>query len=120
MCLVNIKGELVEKTPDKYPYSYEAFMKWKKDYQRTDEVVYSDRLISWDYDKYNKCSKAIWGNTRQTFDMRLPKQIEAFLSMYFNKCIILTGIEQCCNVSSGYPIWIFYYRENEVIEDVKY
>jgi len=66
--------------------------------------------MQWDYKKFNECCKKVWGNEGQYFSNREPKDIEKFLSLYWNKKIELTAIEECCNVSSGYPIWIFYYE----------
>lgn len=120
MILLNMKGEEVKRTPFEYPYSYDPFVVWKGKYKKTDEIVYSDRLIEWDHEKFDKCCKAIWGNTIQSFDMRNPVTIEAFLSMYLEKIVTLTGIEKCCNVSNGYPIWIFYYRESELADDLHF
>jgi hypothetical protein len=54
----------------------------------------------------------VWNNEGQYFNNRKPQDIEIFLSKYLEKSITLTGIEEGCNVSNGYPYWIFYYKEN--------
>lgn len=111
---VNIKGEIVERTKEKYPYSYDPFLIWKNDYNETkSKIVYSDRLLEWDKDKFAQCSKEVWNNTGQTFYNRKPEEIEEFLKKYFEKEVKLTAIKECCNVTTGYPIWIFYYEEKE-------
>jgi len=109
--ITNLAGEIVERTKGEYPYNYDAFLIWKGNYIKgKSDVVYSDRLMQWDYKKFNKCCNEIWDNEGQYFSNRNPKDIEKFLSLYWDKEIVLTAIEECCNVSNGYPIWIFYYE----------
>lgn len=107
----NIEGEYVEHDKRTYPYSYDRFAVWKGEWSQTDSAVYSDRLHQWDTKKYRECSIQVWPNGGGTFSQRSPLSIEKFLSLYFEKPIKLTGIEEGCNVSNGFPYWIFYYRE---------
>lgn len=109
----NIRGEIVERPQRQYPYSYDPYCLYKSDdWSLTDDGDYSDRLQQWDYDKFTKCMKEVWGERcGQYFTNKDPKDIEKFLSLYFGKKIKLTGIEQGCNVATGYPYWVFYYRE---------
>lgn len=109
---VGIDGEPVKRTKEEYPYSYDSYVVWEEDYNKTtNNAVYSDRLIQWDYDKFNKCCRNIWGNERQYFNDRSPKDIGKFLSLYFDKEVKLTVIMEGCNFASGYPYWIFYYED---------
>lgn len=109
---VDINDKPVEKTKDEYPYSYDTYVVWQNNYNKgKSNTVYSDRLYQWDYKKYNKCCREIWGNEEQYFSSRRPKDIEKFLSKYFNKEIKLTVIMQGVNACKGYPYWIFYYEE---------
>ncbi|PLS15076.1 hypothetical protein CVD28_24895 [Bacillus sp. M6-12] len=111
---MDLNGNPVKKTKEDYPYSYDSFVVWKEDYQKDkSHVVYSDRLLQWDYNKFGDCCMEIWGNTGQYFYNRNPKEIETFLSKYLNKEIKLTAIMEGCNVSSGFPIWTFFYEEIE-------
>jgi hypothetical protein len=108
----DINGNTIQKTLDRYPYSYDAYVTWKGDYNREkNEAVYSDRLFQWDSKKYNNCCKEVWGNESQYFYERNPKEIESFLSKYFEKEIKLTAIEVGCNMSTGYPYWVFYFED---------
>lgn len=110
---VDIDGNPVERDKYQYPYSYDPYLVWIKDFEKgKNHVVYSDRLWQWDSDKYDRCCDEVWGNKGQYFDNRKPDEIERFLSLYFGEKIKLTAIMQGCNVSNGYPYWIFYY-ENE-------
>ena len=109
--VINIRGEQVRRSKYQYAYSYDPFVVWKGDFENTDSRVYSDRLWQWDSEKFNTCCIEVWGNKGQYFDNRSCSEIERFLSLYFNKEVELTGIEEGCNVSSGFPFWVFYYRE---------
>ena len=109
---MNIHGERVQRTPREYPYSYDPFAVYKDPaFTDADECVYSDRIRQWDWEKFNRCCEAIWGNCGQYFHARKPDEIERFLRMYFDdESIKLTGIEECCNFGNGYPYWGFYMR----------
>lgn len=109
---VNLNGEPIERTPISHPYCYDEYAIWK-DENFNEEIcsaVYSDRLFLWDYEKFNKCCQEIFKNQGQLFYEREPKEIEKFLSIYFEKQIKLTAIIQGCNQSCGYPYWVFFYE----------
>jgi len=92
------------------PYSYDSFIMWGKPSKEA-HTVYSDRLYQWDFKKYNKICKKVFGNVGQYFNHRDPKLIEKFLSLYFDKKLKLHMIEEHCNKSNGYPLWRFDYEE---------
>jgi hypothetical protein len=118
-CVVNfdycdIKGNPVRKTKYEYPYSYDEFVVWKNNYNKDkSSLVYSDRLHQWNYEKYNRCCKEVWHNEGQYFSQRQPEDIEKFLSKYYDKPIKLTLIMEGCNVSNGYPYWIFGFETDQ-------
>jgi hypothetical protein len=108
----DLDGNPVEKTRDKYPYSYDPYVTYQCNYKKGENhVVYSDRLWQWDYNKYDKCCMEVWGNRGQYFSNRSVKDIEKFLSLYFEKEVSLTALMEGCNVSNGYPYWIFFYKD---------
>ena len=108
---VDINGNPIKRTPFTDPYSYEEYVIWKGEYDtQNSDAVCSDRLLQWDYEKYQRCCNAIFGNTGQMFNDREPKQIEQFLSLYFEQKIKLTAIMQGCNHASGFPYWVFFYE----------
>ena len=85
------------------------------DFQSNDKVVYSDRLYQWDNKKYKDAAiKAFNGYRGQYFNDFTPNQIQKFLSIYFNKEVILTKVIKEENVSNGYPYWVFFYRDKEI------
>lgn len=112
---VDLDGKPVKRDRYSYPYSYDPYVEWMGDYQKgVSHPVYSDRLWQWDSKKYDRCCNEVWGNEGQYFNNRKPKDIERFLSLYFEKEVKLTVIMQGCNVSNGYPYWIFYYETKEM------
>ena len=112
---VDLDGKPVKRDRYSYPYSYDPYVEWMGDYQKgVSHPVYSDRLWQWDSKKYDRCCNEVWGNEGQYFNNRKSKDIERFLSLYFEKEVKLTVIMQGCNVSNGYPYWIFYYETKEM------
>ena len=109
--IIDIYGKPVERTQWEWPYNYDDFCVWKGNFKETDSAVYSDRMREWGADKFKKCVYEVFGDERQLFYNPDPEDIEKFLCLYFKKNVTLTGIEQGCNQSSGYPYWIFFYRE---------
>jgi hypothetical protein len=113
MRYLGLDGRSVDRISDKFPYSYDEFVRFKRGYKSNDEVVYSDRLHQWDSEKYDKCCLEVFGNTGQYFSNRKIDDIQKFLRMYFDdESLIITAVTQACNVSNGYPYWGFYYRKS--------
>lgn len=101
------------RTPISHPYSYDPYVIWKK-YNKYNNTVYSDRLVQWDYSKYNRIRKDIFKDESQYWDNCSGKDVELFLRKYFNDdTIVLCGVMKGCNVSSGYPYWIFMFRNKK-------
>ena len=108
---VDLDGNPVKRTKDEYRYSYDPYVVWKQDYKNnTGSCVYSDRLWQWDCNKYDECCQKVWGNHGQVFYNREPKDIQKFLSLYFDKKVKLTALLEGCNVSNGFPYWIFFFE----------
>lgn len=108
---VDEDGNPIARTPLTHPYSYDAYVIWGKKDKKAN-AVYSDRLYEWDYKKYDRLCEKHWGNQAQYWDERDADKVQAFLRDYNdNPKLILTMIMKCCNVSSGYPIWIFFYKD---------
>jgi len=108
---VDMDGRPVNKNKEQHPYSYDAYVVWQEDFNKfKGDCVYSDRLFQWDTEKYNESCKKVWCNTGQYFSSRNPKDIEKFLSEYYDKEVKLTMIMEGCNVSNGFPYWIFFFE----------
>lgn len=112
---LDLNGKPIKRTPFSHPYNYDEYVIWKDENFNKEKysAVYSDRLYQWDWEKYNRCCQEVFENQGQMFYQREPKEIERFLSMYFDKEIKLTAVMQGCNQSSGFPYWIFLYEEEE-------
>jgi hypothetical protein len=95
-----------------HPYTYKPFLMWgNKDKDARYITDYSDRLYQQDWKKYNKCCQEVFGNQGQYFDERDPKLTEKFLCLFYEKQVKLCWIEEHCNVSNGYPLWLFGCRD---------
>lgn len=109
---LDIDGRPVKRTPVQYPYSYDLFVQYKNGGKsEITQSAYSDRLFQWDFKKYNDLCIKNFGNEGQYFDERKPNDIEMFLSDYFEKKIKLIVIMKGCNVSSGFAVWYFGFRD---------
>lgn len=92
----------------KNPYSYKSFLMWGNKVKGQIYITdYSDRLYQRDATKYNKCCQSVFGNHGQYFDKRDPKLVEKFLNLYYGNKTKLCWIEESCNASNGYPLWLF-------------
>jgi len=107
----DMSGNPVKRTKEQYPYGYDAYVVWQEGHIKgKGDCVYSDRLFKWDTEKYNESCKKVWSNTGQNFGSRNPKDIEKFLSEYYDKEVKLTTIMEGCNASNGFPYWVFFFR----------
>ena len=70
--------------------------------------VYSDRLVQWDGNKADRAWQTALdsGATPKSADF-----IQAYLSAYYDRPLIVDHILSGVNVSSGYPYWVAGYRE---------
>ncbi len=108
-------GKPVSRTKSEHPYSYDGFVVWRGgENKEANDTVYSDRLLQWDYEKYNRLSVKHFGNKGQTFSDREPKKIEAFLRDWCDAPELkLVFVMEYCNASSGYPLWRFDFNANK-------
>lgn len=95
------------RTPEDHPYSYSAHYLWRTFADDAKPpgmaAIYSDRMARWDHDKYRAAMQGrgfIEGLSRQACE----EVIESYHDGKF-RCV---GYAVCCNVSSGYPIGIFF------------
>jgi len=109
--------ENIHKDKYSHPYSYDPFIIYynEKAEEEANDTIYSDRLLLWDWDKHNHLCEKHFGNQGQLWDNREPEKIEAFLSDFTGKQIVLIANIQYCNISNGYPVWRFdfYYKDKK-------
>ena len=109
--LGTIDGEVCSRPPREYPYSYSRFCIYKNGFKPTDSCVFSDRLSR--KENYDKIFREVLGLGQYYSDKR-PEKIEEFLRQLFEQPdIVLTGIEEECNYSDGYPYWLLYFRHED-------
>lgn len=100
---------------DTHPYSYSEFFVFKT--LPRDDVLrlagnYSDRLWQRDVTAFEAAVIAAGKvGSGQRFDQYTARQASAFLSAYWDKPIECVALAEGCNVSNGYPYWIFWYRD---------
>ena len=114
----HIDGYPTERPMREYSYSYSAHTLYYNGWTVEDNSVDSDRLRLW-YDDYRELKEEYLGRGDR-WSVFKPEQIENFLSILFCRKVTLTGIEQTCNYSNGFPYWSLYYREEPWIESDKY
>lgn len=106
-------GNPVKRTKSEHPWTYDDFVTWRGgENSLIDDGVYSDRLLQWDHDKCRSLMRKHFGNESDYYTNRSPKQIEAFLSELLGRSIKLILIMECCNQSSGHPLWRFEFKYN--------
>ena len=104
-----IDGSEVERNRYEHPYSYTRFCIYKNGWKPTDRVVWSDRLEG-EPGSSDKLREEYLG-VGSYYSGKSPKDIERFLSRLFEYEVVLTGIEQECNASNGFPYWLLYFRK---------
>lgn len=113
---LDLNGNPIKRTPSEYPYSYDEYVLYKSpDFKQTDTMVYSDRLLQWNWQAFEKAVSEVWPETphSQYFSGKKPQDINRFLNLYLGKEVKLTAVLQGCNWGNGYPYWIFAYRDEE-------
>ncbi len=113
---IDVEGKIVERTKKDYPYSYSLHATWAIMGEKRNKimstmntsVVYSDRLHQFDSAKYNRYACQVFDRPLQDFTNCSPNKIEEFLQLYYsNEDLVLYRIQEECNSSNGYPVWVF-------------
>jgi hypothetical protein len=73
---------------------------------KTAECNYSDRLFQWDHTAAERASEAC---KKAKLNQRTAKQVETWLSAYHDRPVKLRYILGGCNLSSGYPYYVYGY-----------
>lgn len=112
---VDLQGNVVERTKEEYPYSYDSYVVNR--YGENDEInntMWSDRLKQWDHEKFNEC----WERhcEGENFKSASKQQLTNFLRDYTDDPQLeLIVLMESCNQASGFPLWIMHV--NQTIED---
>lgn len=94
-----------------HPYSYSEFYLWgyAAGKEASTDAVYSDRLAQWGREKFERCFREVAPN--KGWDRMSSAEVSKWLTSYFGRPITATAVAEGCNVSSGYPYWIIWFRE---------
>lgn len=104
-----VEGHGEHRTKEEWPYSYSPHYLWGDKHEGA-EAVYSDRLVQWDRESVDRalasvkdlnCRYGYWGQ----------QGTSKFLSTYFGRSVHAVAVAEGCNVSNGYPYWIFWFVE---------
>lgn len=94
------------RTKEAYPYSYSDHYLWGAATKDSD-AVYSDRLGQWDREAFNRGWEA---GGKKRFNQMNEGEVSAFLTAYWNKPTEAVALAEGCNVATGFPYWIIWYR----------
>jgi hypothetical protein len=96
------------RTKQQSPYAYSPFYHWREAGSDKDTSAYSDRLAQWKHDEWRAaCGKLPPGQ----FQYQTPDALSALMSEYEGKPVRVTALAEGCNVSNGYPYYIFWWRD---------
>ena len=99
------------RSPSEYPYSHSEYYLWRT-FEKGDATVesyYTDRMRSWDAEKYAAATKdrmTNWGSVP-----RSHADAQTVVKAYFGKDAECVGIIQSMNVGNGYPLGVFCVRK---------
>lgn len=112
-------GKPVSKTPHTHPYSYDPYIVFGKPNKEVEKgyingCVYDDRMLQSNFKKYEFLRGNILKNS--PFETCSKENLEKFLSAFNdNKIKVdLVRILKGCNVSNGYPYYVFQYHYEEI------
>ena len=88
-----------------HPYSYSPYYIWRVGPLANSSSSYSDRMQQWDSKKFNKACDLI----KKPFGTFTREDCTKFLTEYFGEETTALGLAEGCNVSNGYPYWVFFW-----------
>lgn len=103
-------GIPVKRTPITHPYSYDAYVidgKFNKEFEKgyVNGCEYDDRLLQSDYKKYEALKvKYLSKGTNVATAQKLLRE------WFNNDSIIVVNVMKGCNVSNGYPYYVFQFH----------
>ncbi len=103
--------ERENRTKEEWNYSYSDHFNWRNEEReelKTAQAEYSDRMAQWGHAKFQTACAT---GPKQHFRYWTPAQVSKFLTAYFGKPIRAVALSEGCNVSSGYPYWVFWFRD---------
>ncbi|MAZ56792.1 hypothetical protein CL653_03300 [bacterium] len=103
------------KSPHEYPYSHSPILCFDTG-EEARHTVYHDRMMRWDFDKYEKIAQRYLKSPGQAYlESKSRDLLEKLLQGYFaNSDIRLVRMIHYCRPDNGYPNYRFdYYIKGE-------
>lgn len=97
-------------TKTTHPYSYDPIRYYHAQAHGDPESCYSDRMASWDYDKWRSSIATMNGRHGgpHLWRMENGNQAQELLRLYFDAPeLVLLDLIEWCNVSTGYNCFSF-------------
>lgn len=122
---VDEHGKPVTKTRHIHPYSYDPYVQERcGPNSEATTTIYSDRLLQWNYKNTRRLLHKHFyngemGSDGDYYNGRSAYKISKFLSEWFRKKVKVVLVMEGCNVSNGYPYWIFWIRDLKKGEKLK-
>lgn len=102
------------RTKRSHPYNYDPIVLIDSG-EKGNASVYSDRMVSWDYDKFYACLHKINnGMGELSFRWASRDLVTALMRDYNNDPgLEVTRVVEMCNASNGYPVWLVVYNDSQ-------
>ena len=108
-------GNPPERSKSEHPYTYSSFVIFRNG--KNEDIghsVYSDRMRGSDYKKFRKCVKAVFEDEivgdYWPRNENIDKVQQVIRDFYDNQSLEIVLIEEMCNVSDGYPLWLLSWK----------
>lgn len=115
---IDLKGNIVERNPVEFPYTYEPYVIYKSpDYRENDCAYYSDRVMHCYFNEdeivnaLSQMGLKPYGAEWERMSWKNPRHVEDFMSILLKKKVKCTAIMEGCNYGNGYPYWLAYIQE---------
>lgn len=96
------------RTQQQSPYGYSPFYHWREAGCEKDTCAYDDRMRQWDSEKWDRaCALLPPGR----FETQANAALDKMMSEYCGKPVQVTALAEGCNVSNGYPYYVFWWRD---------
>ncbi len=108
---LDLEGNVVERDPDSFPYSYDPYVIYKSPEHKKDDICYyHDRIVQCYYtnEEIESAKKSLGIEYVHWKD---PLEVGKFLSILMSKQLIVTAITEGANYGTGYPYWIIYVQD---------
>lgn len=102
----------IARTPDTHPYNYDSYVLWRNlPNSEVTGTAYSDRMMSWDLINYTELWERICGKNQYWYAYPQEKILEFVRSYFEDPELEICYVMQCCNQSTGYPLWLVAYKQ---------